>query len=72
MPRVILCIDDDQQVLQDLEAALSGEDCHLIHCSAPEEALRIVRKQSPDLVVIEIRLEQGIYWEKVRICIRTI
>lgn len=59
MRKKILLIDDDAAVVDYLTAKLGGE-FDLITTSSPEQALRLVHEDMPDLVICDIDLHSGL------------
>jgi len=53
---VILVVDDNRENLELLEAYLEDLDCRTIPAYDGPEALEIVRKDSPDLLLLDIML----------------
>jgi len=52
----ILVVDDNQQNLELLQAYLEDVDCRTIPASDGPEALEIVAKQPPDLMLLDIMM----------------
>ncbi len=52
----VLVVDDNQQNLELLQAYLEDVDCTTISASDGLEALRIVNKNSPDLVLLDVMM----------------
>ena len=59
MRKKILLIDDDAAVVDYMTAKLGGE-FDLITTSSPEQALRLVREDMPDLVICDIDLHSAL------------
>ena len=53
---VILLVDDNPINLQLLFETLDGQDYHLLVARSGEEALRIARKATPDLILLDIMM----------------
>lgn len=54
--KTILVVDDEKEVLDWLEKKLSGENYAVLRASAAKEALEKTRKNSPDLILMDIVL----------------
>lgn len=55
-PAKILIADDNQQNVELLEAYLSEIDCHIHTAADGEQTLERVRKESPDLILLDIMM----------------
>jgi two-component system KDP operon response regulator KdpE len=53
-PVNILVADDDEKIVQLLNVALSGDGWHILTAKDGAEALRMVDKYSPDLVILDM------------------
>jgi len=53
---VVLVVDDNQQNLELLQAYLEDVDCKVIPAQDGPEALDIVTKKSPDLVLLDVMM----------------
>jgi len=53
---VILLVDDNTINLQLLHETLDGQGCQLLAARSGEEALRIARKATPDLILLDIMM----------------
>uniref|UniRef100_A0A7V6A458 Sigma-54-dependent Fis family transcriptional regulator n=1 Tax=Desulfobacca acetoxidans TaxID=60893 RepID=A0A7V6A458_9BACT len=56
MAATILLVDDEPQILQALSGLLQDEDFEVITAPEGETALRLVREELPDLVMLDIAL----------------
>ena len=54
--RTILIVDDERRNSELLEVMLASEDHAVQVCSSGEEALAIIGKQPPDLVLLDIMM----------------
>jgi len=54
--RSILVIDDDRRVLELLQISLTQNGFRVAIASSGEEGLEVVRKDTPDLVILDLRL----------------
>lgn len=54
MSRTVLCIDDDRALADVLEVGAPADELRVLHASDPEEALRRVAADRPDLVLLEL------------------
>ena len=52
----ILVVDDNQQNLELLQAYLEDLDCKTLAASGGEEALAIIERESPDLVLLDVMM----------------
>ena len=55
---VILCIDDDPDVLVFLRAVLEDHDYIMVGASSAEEALKRYRESNPDFVIVDLMMEE--------------
>ena len=55
---MILCIDDDRDVLSLLEKILSGMDQTIISCVTGEQGLIEARRGQPDLILLDIMMPE--------------
>jgi two-component system, OmpR family, KDP operon response regulator KdpE len=53
---VILCVDDDEQILRALIANLRARDYEVLAASTGEEALRSASERHPDAVILDLGL----------------
>jgi two-component system phosphate regulon response regulator PhoB len=52
----ILVVDDEEDILELLRFNLSRDGCQVLCASSGEEALRLVRSEIPDLIVLDLML----------------
>jgi len=52
----ILVVDDDEKIVKFLRFNLSGEGWHILTAGDGAEALRIVEKDPPDLILLDMML----------------
>lgn len=52
----VLVVDDNQQNLELLQAYLDDMDCKIITASNGAEALEIVKKRPPDLILLDVMM----------------
>ncbi len=62
----ILVVDDDEKIVKFLRLNLSGEGWHVLTARDGAEALRVVEKDSPDLVLLDIMLPRVDGFEVLR------
>jgi DNA-binding response OmpR family regulator len=55
---VILCIDDDPDILDSLKVILEGNGYGYVGAATAEEGLRLYRAESPDLVIVDLMIEE--------------
>jgi CheY-like chemotaxis protein len=56
--RVILCIDDDPDVLSVLQILLESEGYGFAGAATAEEGLRVYREVQPDLIIVDLMMEE--------------
>ncbi|HZN55685.1 MAG TPA: response regulator [Candidatus Polarisedimenticolaceae bacterium] len=52
--KTVLVADDSDQVLRDCEALLAGSGYHVLLAADGVEALRLIREEHPDVVVLDL------------------
>lgn len=62
----VLYIDDSETARRVFSDILAGEDMEVVATGDPEEGLRMARERPPDLVVVDLRLEERDGCEVVR------
>ena len=55
--RVVLCIDDDQDVRESLSIILGANEYLVITAGSAKEGLEFFRKEQPDLVLVDLVME---------------
>jgi DNA-binding response OmpR family regulator len=55
---VILCIDDDSDVLESLRMFLESNDYVMIEASTAEEGLKTYKKETPDFILVDLMMEE--------------
>jgi DNA-binding response OmpR family regulator len=55
---VILCIDDDPDILSYLRIVLESEGYVMAEAPSAEEGLRAYREKQPDLVIVDLMMEE--------------
>ena len=55
---VILCVDDDQDILQTLRLLLEKNGYVMAGASTAAEALELAKQTSPDLLIVDLMMEQ--------------
>jgi two-component system, OmpR family, alkaline phosphatase synthesis response regulator PhoP len=66
MPARILVVDDDQEIVRLLKSYLSQEGLTVFTALDGAEALHVVRRERPDLVVLDLMLPGPDGWEVTR------
>jgi DNA-binding response OmpR family regulator len=56
--RVILCIDDDPDILSFLEIVLEAEGYGFVGAASAEEGLRAYEEAKPDLIIVDLMMEE--------------
>ena len=57
-PPVILCIDDDSDILAFLKIVLESEGYAFRGASSAEEGLQVYKAEPPDLVIVDLMMEE--------------
>ena len=52
----LLIVDDEPGILFTIEQCFEGAEIHVLKAPTAEEGLRLVREESPDVVMLDIRL----------------
>ncbi len=55
---VILCVDDDQDVLDILRTTLEANGYAMVEASSAEEGLKRYKEAKPDLLIIDLMMEE--------------
>jgi len=55
---VILCIDDDPDILSFLQIILEAEGYTFVGADSAEDGLRVYREIHPDLVIVDLMMEE--------------
>ena len=55
---VILCVDDDPDILECLRIVLEAEGYIMAEGSSAEEGLRVYKETNPDLVIVDLMMEE--------------
>ena len=55
---VILCIDDDQDVLDALRIVLEKNDYIMKEAKTGEEGLKVFKAEQPDFVIVDLMMEE--------------
>jgi two-component system, cell cycle response regulator len=55
---VILCIDDDPDILSFLRIVLESENYLMVEAPSAEEGLKVYRETNPDLVIVDLMMEE--------------
>ena len=56
----ILCIDNELSVLAGMKALLEGWGCDVLQATGRQDALALVQKHLPDLIIADYQLDEGI------------
>ena len=54
----ILCVDDDQDILQTLKMVLEKNGYEMLEASSAEEGYRKYKESQPDFVLVDLMMEQ--------------
>ena len=57
-PPVILCIDDDSDILSFLQIVLESEGYAFRGAASAEEGLQVYKAERPDLVIVDLMMEE--------------
>jgi DNA-binding response OmpR family regulator len=55
---VILCIDDDPDILSFLEIVLAGAGYEYVGAESAEDGLRVYKERHPDVVIVDLMMEE--------------
>ena len=55
---VILCIDDDEDILFYLRNVLEANDYVYVEASSAEEGLKTYKETEPDLIIVDLMMEE--------------
>ena len=55
---VILCLDDDPDILSFLEIILDAEGYAFVGADSAEEGLRVYKESDPDLIIVDLMMEE--------------
>jgi len=55
---VILCIDDDPDFLDTLKPVIESADYLMVTADGAEEGLRVYQEERPDLVLVDLMMEE--------------
>jgi two-component system response regulator VicR len=61
--KVILCIEDEQEMIDLIRLILSRRGFEIIGANGGKEGLEIVRKNHPDLVLLDLMMPEMDGWE---------
>jgi DNA-binding response OmpR family regulator len=56
--KVILCVDDDNDFLESMRPIIEGNDYQMETASSAREGLQAFTKLSPDLVLVDLMMEE--------------
>lgn len=56
--RVILCVDDDADILDSLRLILEGNGYEAVLAGTAEEGLRAYKESKPDLIIADLMMEE--------------
>ena len=55
---VILCIDDDPDILESLKVVLEANDYVVVTAPSAEKGLSVYRESHPDLLIVDLMMEE--------------
>ncbi len=55
---VILCIDDDPDILSFLRIVLESENYLMVEAPSAENGLKVYKESNPDLVIVDLMMEE--------------
>ena len=67
MKRKILCVDDEEDILNFLELVLSEKGYEVVTAAGGQEALTRAQMEHPDLVLLDIMMPQMDGWEVLKL-----
>lgn len=67
MKKKILCVDDEEDILNFLELVLSEKGYEVVTASGGQEALTKAQLERPDLVLLDIMMPQMDGWEVLKL-----
>jgi DNA-binding response OmpR family regulator len=67
MKKKILCVDDEEDILNFLELVLSEKGYDVVTASGGQEALTKAQMERPDLVLLDIMMPQMDGWEVLKL-----
>lgn len=56
--RLILCIDDDPDILSVLQIVLEAEGYRFASAATAEEGLRVCKEIAPDVIIVDLMMEE--------------
>jgi two-component system, OmpR family, response regulator VicR len=62
-PKKILCIDDEQEMIDLMRLILSGHGLEILGAVNGKEGLAIIRKDHPDLILLDLMMPEMDGWE---------
>ena len=55
---VILCIDDDQDILDSIRIVLEKNDYTMVEAKTAEEGLKVFKNERPDFIIVDLMMEE--------------
>jgi DNA-binding response OmpR family regulator len=55
---VILCIDDDEDLLESLRIVLEANGYMMVGATTAEEGIKVCREADPDLMIVDLMMEE--------------
>jgi len=55
---VILCVDDDQDILDSIRLVLEKKDYNVIEAKSAEEGLKVYKSHRPDFILLDLMMEE--------------
>lgn len=55
---VILCVDDDQDMLDNLRVVLEANGYEMAEAGSAEEGLEVYKQANPDLLIVDLMMEE--------------
>ena len=55
---VILCIDDDQDILDSIRIVLEKNDYIVVEAKTAEEGLKVFKTENPDFIIVDLMMEE--------------
>lgn len=54
---VVMCVDDDEDVLYSLRLILENNDYIMVEAASAEEGLKVYKQNNPDFILVDLMME---------------